>query len=294
MKKHFWWISATFLIFSIVLISWKVETRKDSPVSSKIVLSPVQQFFEQYVNNIYQAANLQQAGLSNVVFQKALTGYLNLKIANKLPQNSSVITVVDFTKSSKEKRMWIIDLLNKQLLLNTWVAHGEGSGDDMANQFSNDDESHQSSLGFYLTDSNTYFGKHGKSLRLDGLDEGFNSNARARDIVIHAADYVCQNAINQLGRLGRSFGCPAVSPAVAEEVISTIKGKNMLFIHGNTDNYNSKYLNEDVAANFLYPGADKNETIIDTTLKPNYKSKYQVKAARLRAAFFYDARYDLR
>ncbi len=109
------------------------------------------------------------------------------------------------------------------LVLNTWVAHGQGSGDDMANRFSNNNESHQSSLGFYLTDD-VYIGKHGKSLRLDGLDNGINSAARARGIVVHAADYVCQNTINQIGRLGRSFGCPAVSPEVAQTVINTIKG----------------------------------------------------------------------
>jgi hypothetical protein len=266
MRKHFWWISATFLILSIVFISWKAETGKNSTTGPKAVISPVQQFFEQYVNNIYQAANLQQAGLSNSVFQKALTGYLNLKATNKLSQTSSVITVVDFTRPSREKRMWIIDLLNKQLLLNTWVAHGEGSGDDMANQFSNQVDSHQSSLGFYLTD-NIYVGKHGKSLKLDGLDEGFNDNARAREIVVHAAGYVCQHTIDQLGRLGRSFGCPAVSPEVAGKVINTIKGRTMLYIHGNIDSYNSKYLDENVAASSIFPGMENAQgNPIDTSL----------------------------
>ncbi len=208
--------------------------------------------FEQYAETVYQAAKLQEAGLSMEVFQKALTGYFNLKTANKLSQNSSVITVVDFTKPSREKRMWIIDLLSKQLLLNTWVAHGKGSGDDIANQFSNNDESHQSSLGFYVTDD-VYNGKHGRSLRLDGLDEGFNSNARARAIVLHAADYVSQSAIEQMGRLGRSFGCPAVSPEVVGQVINTIKGKTVLFINGNDPNYSSKYLDENIVANFTLP-----------------------------------------
>ena len=205
MRKHFVKILSVVLLSTIIFISWKAETTGKH--ITKTTPPTVQQYFEQYVSNIYQAANLQQAGLNSNVFQKALTGYFNLKIANKLPQNSSVITVVDFSKSSHEKRMWIIDLLNKQLLLHTWVAHGQGSGNDMATDFSNDNESHQSSLGFYLTDD-IYIGKHGRSLRLDGMDEGFNSNARARDIVVHAADYVCQGAINQMGRIGRSFGCP--------------------------------------------------------------------------------------
>jgi hypothetical protein len=265
MRKFFSLIIAAILVVSVVFISWKAETgKKVNGKERKVALSPVQQFFEQYVNNIYQAANLEQSGLSNVVFQRALTGYLNLKLVNKLPQNSSIITVVDFTKSSHEKRMWIIDLLNKHLLLNTWVAHGQGSGDDMASQFSNDMDSHQSSLGFYLTDNNTYFGKHGRSLKLDGLDEGFNDNARAREIVVHAADYVCQSAIDKLGYLGRSFGCPAVSPAVAQQVINTIKGRNMIYIHGNADSYNSKYLDQDLAASSIFPGFMNNAQSTDT------------------------------
>jgi hypothetical protein len=183
--------------------------------------------------------NLQQTGMDAAVLQKAVTGYLNLKLANKLSPNSNIITVIDFSKSSREKRMWIIDILNKSLILNTWVAHGQGSGDDMASRFSNNNESHQSSLGFYLANE-VYFGKHGRSLKLDGLDEGINSAARARGIVIHAADYVCQNTINQIGRLGRSFGCPAVSPEVSDQVINTIKGGSMLYINGNDSNLHIK------------------------------------------------------
>jgi len=146
--------------------------------------------------------------------------------------------------------MWIVDLINKQLLLNTWVAHGQGSGVDVANSFSNTDDSHQSSLGFYVTDD-VYIGKHGRSLHLDGLDEGFNSDARAREIVVHAADYVSQSAIDQMGRIGRSWGCPAVSPEVAGQVIDYIKGKTMLYINGNDSTYNSKYLNEDLSASYV-------------------------------------------
>ena len=250
MRKYFLWICCVFLIFSISVIGWKPVIAGKATTNFKTAAA--KGLFEQYAETVYQAAKLQEAGLSMEVFQKALTGYFNLKTANKLSQNSSVITVVDFTKPSREKRMWIIDLLSKQLLLNTWVAHGKGSGDDIANQFSNNDESHQSSLGFYVTDD-VYNGKHGRSLRLDGLDEGFNSNARARAIVLHAADYVSQSAIEQMGRLGRSFGCPAVSPEVVGQVINTIKGKTVLFINGNDPNYSSKYLDENIVANFTLP-----------------------------------------
>lgn len=249
MRKHLWWIIGALLLFSITVISWKPTSAiKKDKITAKTLGAKV--YFAQYVANIYTSANLQQTGMDAAVFQKAITGYLNLKLANKLAPNSNIITVVDFNKSSREKRMWIIDVLNKTLVLNTWVAHGQGSGDDMASRFSNNNESHQSSLGFYLA-SEVYFGKHGRSLKLDGLDEGVNSAARARGIVIHAADYVCQNTINQIGRLGRSFGCPAVSPEVSDQVINTIKGGSMLYINGNTSNYTSKLLDETAPANSI-------------------------------------------
>ena len=245
MRKHFWWILCVFMAFATSFISWTPVKTTNSTIITANASSSAKEMFQQYVSTVYQSAKLQHAGLDINVFQKALTGYINLKLANKLPENSTVITVVDFTKSSREKRMWIIDVVSQQLLLNTLVAHGQGSGDDMANRFSNTNESHQSSLGFYITDD-VYFGKHGRSLRLDGLDAGFNSNARARAVVLHAADYVSQGAIAQLGRLGRSFGCPAVAPEVVNQVINTIKGRNMLFINGNDPRYTSKYLNEEL------------------------------------------------
>lgn len=251
MRKHFWWILCVFLAFATSFISWTpIEKANAAITKTNNTASSAKEMFQQYVSTVYQTAKLQQAGLDINVFQKALTGYINLKLANKLPQNSSVITVVDFTKSSREKRMWIIDVVSNQLILNTLVAHGQGSGDDIANHFSNINQSHQSSLGFYVTDD-VYFGKHGRSLRLDGLDAGFNSNARARAVVLHAADYVSQGTIAQLGRLGRSHGCPAVAPEVVNQVINIIKGKNMLFINGNDSRYTSKYLNEESSADYI-------------------------------------------
>jgi hypothetical protein len=250
MRKHFWWITCAFLFLSVTLISWRPASASKATNNKVKVELTAKDIFEKYVDALYQTTQLQASGLDEAVFQKAMTGFINLKIANKLPQNSSVITVVDFNKPSREKRMWIVDLINKHLLLNTWVAHGQGSGVDMANSFSNTDESHQSSLGFYLTDD-VYFGKHGRSLRLNGLDEGFNSDARAREIVVHAAPYVSQTTIDETGRLGRSWGCPAVAPEVAGQVIDAIKGKTMLFINGNDAAYTSKYLNEDLSAHYI-------------------------------------------
>jgi len=226
-----------------------------TPVKSNVTLSPSAVLYSSYLSNVYETANLYAAGLNLDVFAKAVTGYLNLKKYKNINQDKSILTIVDFNKSSCNKRMWIIDLHNATLLLNTWVAHGQGSGEDMPNQFSNIDSSHQSSLGFYLT-GEIYNGKHGRSLRLDGMDNGFNSNARSRDIVVHAADYVSQQVISSTGRLGRSFGCPAVSPELAPEIINLIKDKTVLFISGADNRYESKYLDQDFAANSLFPNAD--------------------------------------
>ncbi len=252
MRKYFLWtFCALMVLFSMSFTSWRPVSAKAHKHLAKAT-NTSQALFEQYITDIYNAAQLAQSGMDPAVLHKAITGYINLKIANKLPENSNVITIIDFNKSSREKRMWIVDVLNKTLLLNTWVSHGQGSGDDMATAFSNTEHSHQSSLGFYVTDD-VYYGKHGRSLRLDGMDAGFNSNARSRAVVVHAADYVGEGTINALGRLGRSHGCPAVSPAVSEMVINTIKGKTMMFIDGNDSRYTSKYMDENLAVNFLYP-----------------------------------------
>jgi hypothetical protein len=256
MRKHFWWITCAMLLLSITIISWKSDSNGKANAAS----SSSKTLFENYVDELYQAANLQSSGLDETVFRKAVTGFMNLKADNMISPFSSILTVVDFNKPSHEKRMWIVDLVEKQLLVNTWVAHGQGSGVDTANTFSNTDNSHQSSLGFYLTDD-VYTGKHGRSLHLDGLDEGFNSSARQREIVIHAADYVSENNIAQMGRIGRSWGCPAVAPEVAGEVINDIKGKTVLFINGNDISYTSKYLDEDLSASYVFPQAGNGEVM---------------------------------
>ena len=249
MRRHLGWLICTLSILSVTIISWKPANANKTNIISKNNIS-AQAILGNYVSDIYDAAHLQESGLALSVFKKAITGFINLKIDNKLPQASSVLTIVDYAKSSCEKRMWIIDVINKELILNTLVAHGQGSGEDMADHFSDHMDSHQSSLGFYLTDD-VYFGKNGRSLRLDGVDAGFNANARARAIVVHAADYVSQEMIQQNGRLGRSFGCPAVSPQVADFVINTIKDKTVIFINGNDDNYTSRYLDENLAAAYI-------------------------------------------
>jgi hypothetical protein len=254
MKRRLWLAVTLLIIFSCAIISSRSATVKKAGliVKKEAKAKIVRSAYATYVSDIYQTAGLKTAGLDYDVFEKAITGFYNLKQNKKLPASSSVITVVDFNKASTVKRMWIVDLHKKLMLLNTWVAHGQGSGNDMATQFSDKNESHQSSLGFYVTDD-VYYGKHGRSLRLDGMDAGFNAHARARAVVLHAADYVCENTIKQLGRLGRSFGCPAVSPEVSNQIIDLIKGHNMLFVNANVSGYSSKYLNDTFVSEFTAP-----------------------------------------
>ena len=138
------------------------------------------------------------------------------------------LAVIDFSKPSTEPRLWIFDLHQRTLVLEELVAHGQGSGDDIATLFSNVSGSHQSSIGLFRTQE-SYFGQHGYSLRMDGLESGVNDLARERAIVIHGADYVNSDWIDQYGRLGRSHGCPAVSREVAGQVVDSLKDGQFLF-----------------------------------------------------------------
>ena len=140
------------------------------------------------------------------------------------------LTVIDYSLPSTEKRLWVFDLRERTLLYEELVAHGSGSGMDKATAFSNEPESHQSSLGLFRTDT-SYVGRNGYSLRLRGLDEGFNDMAYERAIVMHGAPYVSEDTIKQQGRLGRSWGCPALRNGIAREVIDTVKGNGLVFAY---------------------------------------------------------------
>jgi hypothetical protein len=159
----------------------------------------------------------------------AMNGYHALQ-SKALLKNDSLIALIDFSSPSTEKRFFVLDIKNKQLIKNTWVAHGMKSGENSADSFSNRRHSNKSSLGLYLTQE-TYEGKHGYSLRLKGMSKELNDNARKRAIVIHGASYVSQDFILEHGRLGRSFGCPAVPMDEVKEVIDLIKGGACLFIY---------------------------------------------------------------
>ena len=161
-------------------------------------------------------------------FSQALKGFYTLKEKGLIQKN--ILTLVDFSLSSNFKRLWVIDLTTNTILFQSLVAHGRNTGDEFANSFSNSQKSFKSSLGFYAT-GETYSGKHGMSLRLDGLEKGINSNARARGVVMHAANYVSNSFIKCNKRLGRSEGCPAIPVELSKEIINTIKNKSCLFIY---------------------------------------------------------------
>ena len=162
--------------------------------------------------------------------------------------NDRVITIIDFTKPSHQERLFVIDLVGEKVIYKSLVAHGKNSGEDYATCFSNNPNSHQSSLGYYLTGS-PYVGRHGYSLLLDGLEKGINDNARKRAVVIHGAAYVSQRYIESNGRLGRSFGCPALPEERASEIIDTIQEKSLLFIYSTDKDYckNSSFFNSSLS-----------------------------------------------
>lgn len=161
-------------------------------------------------------------------FSLAMNGFQKLKERGLVEKN--ILTLVDFSLSSNTKRLWVIDLDKGKILFQTLVAHGRNTGEEFANNFSNKAESFQSSIGFYAT-GEIYNGKHGLSLKLDGLEKGLNDKARDRAVVIHGADYVSESFIRQNKRLGRSQGCPAIPVEMNEKIISVIKNKSCLFLY---------------------------------------------------------------
>ena len=195
-------------------------------------------------DDLYTAVNLTEAGLGRNVFELAIKGLKKLDANGKL-QNPNIITIADYSQSSNNKRLYVIDLKNKKLLFNTYVAHGRNTGNEYARNFSNEEGSLKSSLGFYITDHPITGSHTGFSLMLDGVEKGFNDHACKRQIIIHGAAYATENFIRKNGRLGRSFGCPALPPKLNKPIIETIKDGTCLFIYNPNKNYirNSSLIN---------------------------------------------------
>jgi hypothetical protein len=195
----------------------------------KTIVTPTEFSFETKSQQVY--SNIDSTGFSMPefkVFTKALKGFYALKAKKTVEKD--IITIIDFSLSSNTKRLWVIDLNNNKVLYHSLVAHGKNTGEEFATSFSNKTDSNKSSLGFYAT-AETYDGKHGRSLRLDGLENGMNNNARSRGVVVHSADYVSPTFIKNHKRLGRSEGCPALPEELALEIIDVIKDKSCLFMY---------------------------------------------------------------
>ena len=185
--------------------------------------------------NVYDSLKLGALGLSRQAYDCALKGFDYLLSKGKIA-NNNIISIADFSEPSSRKRLFIIDLKNYKILFNTYVAHGQNSGREYADNFSNRPESLQSSPGFYVT-KETYVGSKGYSLRLEGEEEGINDNALNRGIVMHAAPYVNEGLAKGRGFIGRSWGCPAVAPELHQAIINKIKNGTCLFLYTPNKNY---------------------------------------------------------
>ena len=227
-------IAAFIFIFSLsnnMLFAKKVvpnSTPHTISSSDKIKTSKIS-------HSIFTRGLLSQAGLNEEIFNMAFNGFSKIN-KKEIISRDSIITIIDYSKPSNEKRLFIIDLKSAKLIHHSVVAHGRNTGEKYARVFSNKLNSHMSSIGFYIT-KKTFTGGNGYSLRLDGLERGFNDNAMKRALVIHGADYANESVINSKGYLGRSYGCPALPREISKQVIEKIKDGNIIFAYYPDENY---------------------------------------------------------
>ena len=225
----------TFLIafigvFSLLSISISNSATGEKKVNSSDEIISDFEYHQLLLTSLYTDCGLTDK-LDFDVFKSAMEGYSTIDAPNK-----NLLSIIDYSKPSNEKRLFIIDVKNRKLLYNTLVAHGQKSGYVNATKFSNKYGSHKSSLGFFRT-GNSYYGKRGYSLQLEGLEKGINDNARQRGIVIHGANYVSERIANGNGVIGRSWGCPAVSKKLSKEIINVLKGGSLLYIYADDELY---------------------------------------------------------
>lgn len=221
-------------ILGLSLIILNVQPTNVS--ASTLKLAPVVTY---KINSVptNRSNRLNAPGLNPRVLNLAIKAYKN---ANAMGLNTKeILTIVDYSLSSSERRLWVIDMRDNEVLYHTHVAHGVGSGDKFATKFSNRHGSKMSSIGMYLT-TNMYNGNYGGSLNLVGLEENFNSNAEARRIVFHRAHYVDEGVIKKIGRLGRSFGCLALNNKIADKIMHTIKNGSLVFCYYPDETWLSK------------------------------------------------------
>ena len=220
-------------VFSLLSISISNTAPGEKKINSSDEIISDFEYEQLILTSIYTDCELKDK-LDFDVFKSAMEGFNKIDAPNK-----KLLSIIDYSKPSTEKRFFVIDVENRRLLYNTLVAHGKKSGYVEATKFSNKYGSHKSCLGFFRT-GNPYYGKRGYSLELEGLEKGINDNARSRGIVIHGANYVSERIANGNGVIGRSWGCPAVSKKLSKEIINLLKGGSLLYIYADDELYKEK------------------------------------------------------
>ena len=237
-KKFYIFFTSVFIFLIHVPFVFAKINSTGIKISNALEVKSVNSADKRYLNetpcisnrrSIYDSLGLGTLGLCRQAFDNALKG-LNYLISKGKLHDRKILSIVDFSLPSSKKRLFILDLENYKILFNTYVAHGRNSGRETATQFSNQEESYQSSLGFYVTQE-TYSGKHGYSLHLEGEERGINDHARSREIVMHSAAYVNESIIRSRGFIGRSLGCPALPENMHKPIIEKIKNGTCLFLY---------------------------------------------------------------
>lgn len=231
-------LAAAFFFFCTAAFAGKNNTDNDTKEAfknSSNALLPDD--IRRKADDIFETLKLNCIGIEREVFYKAYKGYTYL-LYKGLVNNPDILTVADFSQSSKNKRLYVIDLANRKVAFNTFVSHGKNSGSEMATSFSNLKDSYKSTIGFMLTDD-TYKGNCGYSLRFNGMEPGINDGIRNRDIIVHGSRYVNENKADEDGRVGNSLGCPAVPMSECRQIIDFIKGGTVYFIYTPDEYYNT-------------------------------------------------------
>ena len=216
----------------------RVEEREETPATAAASESSASVELNMVISEatiIYDYMDLEKTGLDEKAFEYAWRGYHNL-LKKKMIRKQNVLSICDFSQPSCNKRMYVIDVRHKKLLYRTYVAHGQNSGEEYATAFSNEPDSYKSSLGFYIT-QRTYFGRNGLSLRINGVDTGYNDMAVKRNIVLHGSSYVSDKYMQNFGALGTSLGCPALPTTLSPRIIRTVKNGSCLFIYAPARSY---------------------------------------------------------
>ncbi|MDF1677695.1 MAG: murein L,D-transpeptidase catalytic domain family protein [Legionellaceae bacterium] len=242
------------IALSFFMVACEGQQRIEEKQEKKVLPSRIEKFLSiikapqcerkpyRSLHAIKKMLNQPGVGMSPVVISKVMTTLRCAKATHT--RHNHILTVIDYSKPSNEKRLWVFDLRENRMLFHTYVSHGITSGTLLTNQFSNKYNSKASSLGVYRTDQ-SYYGRHGLSLRLTGLEQGFNDHASGRAVVMHSAWYVNEDFINKYGRPGRSWGCPAISREMKKPLINAIKDNALLVIYYPGEKWvrHSRYLN---------------------------------------------------